>query len=66
MEASIGQDKVDENQIVPDHRLRVQLAPLDFAKLKNFLKTNNDHIKLCATLQALRWRISRVGIAMRR
>ena len=66
MEASIGQENEGEQPIAPDHRLRVQLAPLDFEKLKNFLKTNNDQIKLCATLQALRWRISRVGQAMRR
>jgi hypothetical protein len=46
------------------------LAPLNFAKIKHFLMTSNaqrgrellDHkqeLKICATLQALRWRLTK-------
>ena len=41
--------------------------PLDFIKLKQFLvaqDSNETHI--CATLQALRWRLTRVSASMRR
>lgn len=44
----------------------MQLAPLDFGKIKAFLRTSKDESQLCATLQALRWRISRVNHIMRR
>ena len=48
-------------------KLGVTLVPLDFQKLKAFFKQetpNETHI--CATLQALRWRVTRVGPSMRR
>lgn len=48
-------------------KLGVSLVPLDFAKLKAFFKTQiANEIQICATLQALRWRLTRVGAAMRK
>jgi len=44
--------------------MKVQLAPLDYMKLKRFLKSSNNEVELCATLQALRWRLSRVSRQM--
>lgn len=44
----------------------VQLAPLDFAKLKLFLTSCTDETQVCATLQALRWRMTRAGSRQRR
>jgi hypothetical protein len=35
------------------------LAPLNFQKIKHFLMTSNDELKICATLQALRWRLTK-------
>ena len=35
------------------------LAPLNFQKIKNFLLTSQEELKLCATLQALRWRLTK-------
>lgn len=43
-----------------------QLAQLDFFKLKHFLLTSTDEISLCATLQALRWRVTRVSTSLKR
>lgn len=43
------------------------LVPLDFGKLKNFFKGNvQNEVQICATLQALRWRLTRVGSSMRK
>ena len=49
------------------NKLGVSLVPLDFGKLKAFFRSeqaNETHI--CATLQALRWRLTRVSPSMRR
>jgi hypothetical protein len=35
------------------------LAPLNFAKIKHFLMNSNEELKICATLQALRWRLTK-------
>lgn len=35
------------------------LAPLNFGKLKHFLMTSTEEVQLCATLQALRWRLTK-------
>lgn len=35
------------------------LAPLDFAKIKEFLLNFDEEIKVSATLQALRWRLTK-------
>ena len=37
----------------------VSLAPLDYDRIKRFLLESSDELKICATLQALRWRISK-------
>ena len=48
-------------------KLGVSLVPLDFVKLKSFFKNQiQNEIQICATLQALRWRLTRVGAAMRK
>ncbi len=35
------------------------LAPLNFQKIKHFLMNSNEELKICATLQALRWRLTK-------
>jgi hypothetical protein len=37
----------------------ISLAPLKYSEIKKFLFTSNDFIKICAILQALRWRITK-------
>jgi len=37
----------------------VSLAPLDYDAIKKFLLEEDDELKICSTLQALRWRISK-------
>jgi hypothetical protein len=39
--------------------VNVSLAPLDYDQIKKFLLESEDELKICATLQALRWRISK-------
>jgi LisH domain-containing protein ARMC9 len=39
--------------------ITVSLAPLDYDKIKKFLLTSEDELKIWSTLQALRWRISK-------
>ncbi len=36
-----------------------QFASLNFAQIKYFLMNSDEEIKICATLQALRWRITK-------
>jgi hypothetical protein len=61
---------LDDGQQQPgnkSNRLGIILVPLDFDRIKAFLRsesTNETHI--CATLQALRWRLTRVSPSMRR
>ena len=46
----------------PQQQLMVMqqdLAPLDYEKIKSFLVNSNEEIKVCATLQALRWRLTK-------
>lgn len=43
-----------------------QLPPLDFDKLKHFFLNSTDEVTICATLQALRWRVTRVSVATKR
>jgi hypothetical protein len=35
------------------------LAPLNFGKIKHFLMTSGEELRVCATLQALRWRLTK-------
>lgn len=46
------------------------MAPLDYNKIKDFLRKSarNPHheSEICATLQALSWRITKVSAAIRR
>lgn len=35
------------------------LAPLNFGKIKHFLMNSTEELKICATLQALRWRLTK-------
>jgi hypothetical protein len=45
----------------------IALVPLDFNKIKHFFRTNvHNEVQICATLQALRWRLTRVGASMRK
>ena len=36
-----------------------ELAPLDYGKIKAFLLKAEEEIRVCATLQALRWRLTK-------
>ena len=40
-------------------QMQEDLAPLDFSKIKKFLTESTEEIKVCATLQALRWRLTK-------
>ena len=41
-------------------QLQRELAPIDFKKIKEFLAGDaSEEIKVCATLQALRWRLTK-------
>ena len=48
----------------------VVMAPVDYNKIKDFLKKSakNPHheVEICATLQALSWRITKVSSQIRR
>lgn len=35
------------------------MSALDFSKIKDFLMTSDETVKICATLQALRWRMTK-------
>jgi hypothetical protein len=35
------------------------LVPLNFQSIKQFLLHSTEEIKICATLQALRWRLTK-------
>lgn len=39
--------------------INISLAPLDYDKIKKFMLESDDELRICATLQALRWRISK-------
>lgn len=39
---------------------------MDFDKLKDFFLSSRDEIKTCATLQALRWRVTRVSTLVKK
>ena len=39
--------------------IQQDLAPLDYERIKGFLANSNEEIKVCATLQALRWRLTK-------
>ena len=39
--------------------INISLAPLDYDKIKAYLLESDDELKICAILQALRWRISK-------
>jgi len=36
-----------------------EIAPLAYMRIKTFLKESPEEIKVCATLQALRWRLTK-------
>ena len=40
-------------------QMQDELAPLDFDKIKAFLVDSSEEIRVCATLQALRWRLTK-------
>lgn len=44
----------------------VPLAPLDYDRIKKYLLEGKDELKICSTLQALRWRISKARSYSRR
>jgi hypothetical protein len=49
------------------NKVAVSLVPLDYLKLKKFFLDPKSHeVHICATLQALRWRVTRVKPFMRR
>jgi len=39
--------------------IEINYAPIDFNNVKSFLMSSQEDIKICATLQALRWRITK-------
>ena len=41
-------------------QLQEELAPLDYSKIKKYLVESNEEIRISATLQALRWRLTKV------
>ena len=50
------QPHIKKEPIVDDGKA---LIPLNYSKISEFLKTTNDQMKICALMQALRWRITR-------
>jgi len=50
------QSLIRERTTIP---VNISFAPLDYDKIKRFLIESEDELKICATLQALRWRISK-------
>ena len=40
-------------------QMQEDLAPLDYLKVKKFCIESTEEIKVCATLQALRWRLTK-------
>ena len=36
-----------------------ELAPLDYNKIKKYLIESTEEIRVCASLQALRWRLTK-------
>ena len=40
-------------------QMQDELAPLDYGKIKQYLLESNEEIRVCATLQALRWRLTK-------
>ena len=40
-------------------QMQEDLAPLDYPKVKKFCIESTEEIKVCATLQALRWRLTK-------
>lgn len=40
-------------------QMQEELAPLDYGRIKTFLVDSVEDIKVCATLQALRWRLNK-------
>ena len=40
-------------------QMQEELAPLDFNKIKKFLVESTEEIRVCASLQALRWRLTK-------
>ncbi len=39
--------------------MQEELAPLDYSKIKGFLVDSTEELKVAATLQALRWRLTK-------
>ena len=57
-------EPIQENEeFKPEPTILSQMVPMalsiQFSKLKDFLRTSEDYLKLSAVLQALRWRVSR-------
>ena len=40
-------------------QMQEELAPLDYVKIKQFLLESTEEIRVCSTLQALRWRLTK-------
>jgi hypothetical protein len=40
-------------------QMQEELAPLNYLKIKQYLVESNEEIRVCATLQALRWRLTK-------
>ncbi|CAI2383621.1 unnamed protein product [Moneuplotes crassus] len=58
----VGSQEADQS-VARSHQtpapVNISFAPLDFDKIKKFLIEAEDEVRVCATLQALRWRISK-------
>ena len=40
-------------------QMQEELAPLEYDKIKKYLIESTEEIRVCATLQALRWRLTK-------
>jgi len=55
IQSSTQIDNLFESQM----QSNISLAALDYKKVKQFLATSKDDLKICALLQALKWRLMR-------
>ena len=54
-----GQAQLMQQRQVANQPQQPPLAPLNYEKIKSSLLTSNETVKVCATLQAFRWRLTK-------
>jgi hypothetical protein len=63
-EETLENEEISSSKLIPQAQMQIQnnnpsLAALDYKKIKYFLHTSKNDLKLCALLQALKWRLMR-------